>query len=67
MKRGTRIVVTLPNGEEATARFVSETVGEIMVQLFGEHHATTTDKGYRILPQSAVQVDEVYAPFGRKS
>lgn len=60
MKRGTRVVVTLPNGDEAAARFVSETGGEVMVQLFGEHHATTTDKGYRILPVSAIQVDEVY-------
>lgn len=61
MKRGTRVVVTLPNGDEAAARFVSEIGGgEALIQLFGEHHATTTDKGYRIMPVSAIQVDEVY-------
>jgi len=62
MKRGTRVVVALPNGEEAAARFVNEAGSfHYLVQLFGEHHATTTDKGYRTLPITDVRVDEVYS------
>lgn len=60
MKRGTRVIVTLADGSEAAARYVSETGGEVMVQLFGEHHASTTDKGYRILPAAAINVDLNY-------
>lgn len=61
MRRGTRVIVTLPNGDEAAARFVNEAGSyHYLVQLFGEHHATTTDKGYRTLAVDNVRVDEVY-------
>lgn len=59
MKRGTRVFV-LVNGEEIAARYLNPVGMNHMVQLFGEHHKSTTDQGIREVRGNDVAMDKAY-------